>query len=135
MSKVSNNLLSDTLNLVQLARETALARGNQTHAARLNPVVSDLKTIVTKNKPVSQPANPSGVLAQSDFQSLLNIKKSGALLPSSSVNTYSPDRNQTVIAMASGGMSGIDIARQMGMTREEVETLVQANQKSGMIGR
>jgi biotin operon repressor len=37
--------------------------------------------------------------------------------------------------MASGGMSGIDIARQMGMTREEVETLVQANQKSGMIGR
>ncbi len=35
MEKIQNNLLSDTLNLVQLARETARIRGSQQQAENL----------------------------------------------------------------------------------------------------
>lgn len=34
------------------------------------------------------------------------------------------ERNQMVRAMASGGMSDLDIARQLGMTRQEVRLVV-----------
>jgi hypothetical protein len=119
MEGIQNNLLSDTLNLVQLARETARIRGSQQQAEKLTPVVSQLKTLVTQQRETT-PSQVTGILAQDDFQSLLSVeKKSGT----DSVSD-ARERNQVIVSMASGGMNDVDIARQMGMPRDEVRMVV-----------
>jgi hypothetical protein len=42
------------------------------------------------------------------------------------------ERNRMVIAMSAGNMREMDIARQLGMTLDEVQMVVSANQKSRM---
>ncbi len=119
MERIQNNLLSDTYNLVQLARETARLKGSQQTADKLTPVVSQLKDLVSQQQAPASTA-PTGILAQDDFQSLLNVEKKS----SSSSITDARERNQVIVAMASGGMSEVDIARQMGMPRDEVRMVV-----------
>jgi len=119
MDGIQNNLLSDTLNLVQLARETARIRGSQKQADKLTPVVSQLKTLVTQQKETA-PAEATGILAQDDFQSLLSASKRTTAGSTGDAR----ERNQVIVAMASGGMTDVDIARQMGMPRDEVRMVV-----------
>jgi hypothetical protein len=129
MEKIQNNLLNDTYNLVQLARETARLRGSQQQAEKLSPVVDQLKTLVTQQRSVIQ-TQPSGIMAQDDFQSLLNVKKDS----SANSMTDAKERNQVIKAMASGGMNDVDIARQMGITRDEIRMVVNlANSNSRRI--
>jgi len=129
MEKIQNNLLSDTYNLVQLARETARIKGSQQQADKLAPVVSQLKTLVSQQQETT-PSQPTGILAQDDFQSLLNVEKKS----SSSSISDARERNQVIVAMASGGMADVDIARQMGMPRDEVRMVVNlANSSSRRI--
>jgi hypothetical protein len=120
MERIQNNLLSDTYNLVQLARETARIKGSQQQAERLTPVVSQLKSLVVNQQQESIPSQPTGIMAQDDFQSLLNVDKKS----SSSSLSDARERNQVIVAMASGGMADVDIARQMGMPRDEVRMVV-----------
>jgi hypothetical protein len=129
MESIQNNLLSDTLNLVQLARETARIRGSQQQAEKLSPVVSQLKTLVTQQNE-TVPTQPTGILAQDDFRSLMSVeKKSG-----SNQVSDARERNQVILAMASGGMGDVDIARQMGMPRDEIRMVVNlANSSSRRI--
>jgi hypothetical protein len=119
MEKIQNSLLNDTYNLVQLARETARLRGSQQQAEKLSPVVDQLKTLVTQQRSVSA-AQPTGILAQDDFKSLMAVQKSS----SSSNLTDAKERNQVITAMASGGMKDVDIARQMGMPRDEIRMVL-----------
>jgi hypothetical protein len=129
MERIQNSLLSDTLNLVQLARETARIKGSQEQADKLSPVVSQLKTLVTQQRDTA-PTQATGILAQDDFQSLLSVEKKST---ASSV-TDARERNQVIVAMASGGMNDVDIARQMGMPRDEVRMVVNlANSNSRRI--
>jgi DNA-binding NarL/FixJ family response regulator len=119
MNTINSNLLSDTLNLVQLARETARLKGNSNKAERLEPVVQQLQSIVSgekSSKPTSQ-----GVMGQSDFQTLLSVAQDR--------QNYQPkenldDRRRMVGALAGGGMNDVEIARQMGMTRDEVRMII-----------
>jgi hypothetical protein len=128
VSKISPTLLNDTLNLVQLARETALAQGKDAQAQRLSPVVKDLRSAVnTSREPqgrTQQTSAPSGMMAQSDFKTLLEAAKKtpSPAKPAQSVNSV--ERNQMVTAMSAGNMSDVDIARQLGMTREEVHMVL-----------
>jgi len=129
MERIQNSLLSDTLNLVQLARETARIKGSQGQADKLSPVVSQLKTLVTQQRDTA-PTQATGILAQDDFQSLLSVEKKST---ASSV-TDARERNQVIVAMASGGMNDVDIARQMGMPRDEIRMVVNlANSNSRRI--
>jgi hypothetical protein len=129
MEKIQNNLLSDTLNLVQLARETARIRGSQQQAEKLTPVVSQLKTLVTQQRDAA-PSRPTGILAQDDFQSLLSVQKESGTNSISNAR----ERHQVILSMASGGMNDVDIARQMGMPRDEVRMVVNlANSSSRRI--
>jgi hypothetical protein len=129
MEKIQNNLLNDTYNLVQLARETARLRGSQQQAEKLSPVVDQLKSLITQQRSAVQ-TQPSGILAQDDFQSLINIKKGS----SSNGMTDAKERNQVIKAMASGGMNDVDIARQMGITRDEIRMVINlANSNSRRI--
>jgi hypothetical protein len=124
MDKISPTLLNDTLKLVQLARETARAQGSNQQAEKLEPVVEKLQNLV--NDKTSKPAASQGLMGQSDFQILLNASQNkSSEQQTQAVSTSSvEDRNHMVSAMASGGMSDVDIARQFGMTREEVKMIL-----------
>jgi hypothetical protein len=115
--------------MVQLARETALVQGKQAQAQKLSPVVEDLKTLVNTSRENHPPSQPTGMMAQNDFQTLLNAAKSvpasQRIMPANNI----AERNQMVQAMAGGKMSDVDIARQMGMTREEVRLILSIGSK------
>lgn len=146
MNNISSVLLSDTLKLIQLARETARVQGQPEQAEKLKPVVDQLKSLaegtnqakvaIAAQKTTIESIPPSGgILAQEDFRTLLSaVQKSQhqntSNLPAGLRPTSSLDRNQMVVSMASGGMSALDIARQMGMTLDEVNMVIGLNQKS-----
>jgi hypothetical protein len=123
MDKISPTLLNDTLKLVQLARETAKLQGSKQQAEKLEPVVEKLQTLVNNDKTPKAPA-PAGILGQSDFQTMLNVTRNKPVDQTSAASSSSTsaieDRNRMVGAMTAGGMSDVDIARQLGMTRDEV---------------
>jgi hypothetical protein len=122
-------LLNDTLSLVQLARETAMAQGKNAQAQKLTPVVDDLKSLVKTSQENLAPVQPGGMMVQSDFKTLLqaanNHNGAQRVMPSQNI----VERNQMVVAMAAGNMQDIDIARQMGMTREEVRLILSVQGK------
>ena len=74
MIGVNTNLLSDTLNVVQIAQETALRRGNDSQANRMQPVVDKLRSILTKERS-NVSSEPSGILKESSFQTLMALKE------------------------------------------------------------
>jgi hypothetical protein len=131
MSNVSPTLLNDTLQLVQLAREVALSKGAQAQADRLSPVVKDLRTLVNKTQETQSPAAPTGILAQSDFQSLLQVAQKKNATSVAYQGQSSTEKSQMVQAMAAGNMSEVEIARQLGMTREEVRLVLSLSKNNG----
>jgi hypothetical protein len=146
-----NNLpkvsLEDTLYLIQLMRETALSQGEKARASRLTPVESEIRGLVSTSRqaqptPTAAPASgtipamgttpapASGIMGQSDFKKLLEVtqtRNSGAQ-PVSSTNA-ALERNRMIQAMAAANMSEIDIARQFGVTRDEVSLVLSAQTK------
>ncbi|MDT8897665.1 MAG: hypothetical protein ACPLUL_02505 [Thermanaerothrix sp.] len=123
--KVSENLLLDTYHLLQLARETALAQGNAERAERLSPVVNELRNLVIQNREPPS-AQPTGIMSGQDFQTLLSITSRSSSLPVQ--GSPNQERYQAVLAMAAANMNETDIARHLGMTLEEVRTLLQIAQ-------
>jgi hypothetical protein len=125
MTKISPELLNDTLNLVQLAREMALARGKEAQAEKLTPVEENLRNIVSSaRQPKAEPH--AGLMAQRDFQTLLNAVQSR---PQTTQAADQADRNQIVKSMSAAGMADLDVARQMGITRDEVRLILSTGQK------
>ena len=127
MSSITPRLLNDTLNLITLARETALARGQESQAARLTSVVDGLREVTREAVTPAQTSDErqptaTGVLAASGFQALLAATHSP--LTSSSSASSASARGLVAAAMAAGGMPEVDIARQLGITREEVRLMV-----------
>jgi hypothetical protein len=137
MTKITPNLLSDTLNVIQLARETARLQGQQAQAERLKPVVDNLRSLVSEARDPKPPVAVSGVMAQDDFKTLLQTVQA---LPANRPAVAAPlagspapsgaERSQIVLAMSAGGMNDLDIARQMGMAREEVQLVLSMNRFS-----
>ncbi len=130
MSRISSNILADTLNIVQIARETALQNGKKAQAERLDSVAGSLKTLVKETQETNRPAAPSGIMGQSDFRALLEAANGGSRSNTNYAQSSAVERNKVVSAMAESGMTELDIARQMGMTREEVKLIVNVNQKA-----
>lgn len=135
MTPISNSLLNDTLTLAALARETALARGSQAQAEKLDPVVKGLRQLVVAaqsaeaGQPAATATGPAlppaaGLLAGDDFQALLAARVGAA--PGPTPDSVA-DRLQAARAMLSGGMSEVDIARSLGITREELQMLASAD--------
>lgn len=129
MSSIPRVSLEDTLYLLQLVRETALSRGEEAKAARVAPVVQEMGTLVEKARkapPVSAPA--AGILGQPDFKKLLEISQKRVVEPpQAGVSAASvSERNRMIAAMAAAEMSDVEIARQFGMTREEVRLVLNA---------
>ncbi|MBI3762794.1 MAG: hypothetical protein HY260_13180 [Chloroflexi bacterium] len=132
MSKITPTLLNDTLNLVALARETALARGRQAQADRLAPVVDGLRSLAaasTNSLTPRPPVTASGALAGEDFRALLAAAQAAPLNGAPSASPlHSLTRGHVAAAMAAGGMTEIEIARQLGVAREEVRIMIRLSQ-------
>jgi hypothetical protein len=129
MNTISSSLLNDTLQLVQLARETARTQGSDQKAAKLSPVVDNLRQIVTTAMdPKAGPPMDLGILGQDDFRTLMAASTQAPRMQGVQP-APNPEKYQVVSAMASGGMADLDIARHLGMTREEVRMVLSFSQK------
>jgi hypothetical protein len=143
MTRISSDLLSHTLNIVQLARETALAQGEKSRAGQLSSVADNLRTVVQNQaapKKVEQTASTaaprpaaaapvSGVLAQNDFKTLLAAaQKTSTQQPGTPTAKDISTRHQVVQAMSAAQMNEVEIARQLGITREEVGMIISISQ-------
>ena len=142
-NNVSRVSLDDTLHLIQLMRETALAKGRQAQADRLDPVVNEMRDLTkTAGAAAVQPTAPSaaGILGQSDFKKLLEVSQSRvgavgtgypAAQPAASGSLSSTlERNRLVASMAAAKMSDVEIARQFGMSRDEVRLILNVQNTS-----
>ena len=123
MLKVTPNLLNDTLQVVQLAREVALAKGQKAQAERFSPVAKDLRTLVAQSQEPKGSTAPGGILGQTDFKTLLKVAQ-GQNGQASTTGQTAMEKSQMVLAMANGNMSEVDIARQLGVTRDEVRLML-----------
>lgn len=138
---MSNNIpkisLEDSLYVLQLARETALAQNRQSQAERMQPFVEGIRSLVTNGPAPAQAGTGSaGVMGQSDFRILLDVAQSRPS-PVSAVDSMASvlERNRLIGAMSEANMTEIDIARQFSMTREEVHLILSTQQKSKHYGR
>ena len=150
MNNIPKVSLEDTLYLIQLMRETALSQGEKARASRLTPVESEIRGLVSSSRqaqPASAPAAEaatgaapasgnvpvSGILGQSDFKKLLEVTQSrtAGAQPASPTNA-ALERNRMMQAMAAANMSEIDIARQFGVTRDEVSLVLSVQQKGAI---
>ncbi len=135
MTSIPKVSLEDSLYVLQLARETALAQNRQAQANRMMPVVEEMRGLVANN-PKAQAAPPStGLMGQSDFKTLLQVTQSRINQPDVVDSTSAIlDRNRLIGAMSSADMSEVDIAKQFSMTREEVQLVLNVQQKKASYG-
>jgi hypothetical protein len=131
MSNIPRVSLEDSLYVLQLARETALAQNRQSQLHRMMPVVEEIRGLVSGGTTQPQTSQPSqGLMGQSDFKTLLQVTQARISEPDSSNSTAAIlERNHLIGAMASAQMSDVDIARQFSMTREEVQLVLNVQQK------
>ena len=133
MSNIPKVSLEDSLYVLQLARETALAQNRQAQAKRMMPLVDEMQSLVS-NPPQPSAIPPStGVMGQSDFKTLLTVTQSRVNQTATVDSTAAiMDRNRLIGAMSEANMSDVDIARQFSITRDEVQLVlnIQQNNKS-----
>lgn len=123
MDKISPTLLNDTLKMVQLARETANLQGSKTQAEKFDPIVNQLMDLVNiESNPIK--TSTDGILNQSDFKTMFGVAQNNTSTQAATSTSSINERNQIVGSMSSGGMSDLEIARQLGMTRDEVTMIV-----------
>ncbi len=137
---MNNNIpkvsLEDSLYVLQLARETALAKNRQAQANRIDPVVEGMRGVVANSYQTQAPTPAPGMMGQSDFKALLDVAKSRTDGPASVSSLSSAmERNRLIGAMSEANMSDVDIARQFSMSREEVQLILSAQQKDRNIRR
>lgn len=125
---ISNDLIRDTLNLVTLAREAALAQGEQDQAIRLVPVIEGLHDLVT-SAPTSQ-SDLHGFKSIVDDESVPSFSETFSELGRISATQTPLGNSQAVVDMVASGMSEIDIARQLGMAREQVRLITNLRRQS-----
>ena len=129
MTNISRVSLEDSLYVLQLARETALAQNRQTQAKRMGPLVEEMRGLVA-NPPQTTTPPSTGVMGQTDFKTLLNISQEKAT-QTQSVDSVSSvlERNRLIGAMSEANMSDVDIARQFSLSREEVQLVLSFQQR------
>jgi DNA-binding NarL/FixJ family response regulator len=133
MIGINSNLLSDTLNVVQIAQETALRRGNDVQANKMQPVVDKLRSILTQERSAA-PIEPSSEMKESSFKTLMALKEQQVDGTISS-NMPVEEKHKIVTALASGGMSETDIAKQLGVARDEVRMIVNLSEMNSTTWR
>jgi hypothetical protein len=128
MNETPRISLIDTLNVIQLARETALSQGNVEQADRFRPLVNEIRNLVNQTRKMSADSQSNaGVMGQDDFKCLLAVAQSQPMSQSADFSQSVADRNQMILAMSAANMTDLEIARQMEITREEVNLVLKIN--------
>lgn len=127
MTNIPKISLEDSLYVIQLARETALAQNRQTQANRMAPLVDEMRTLISAPTQAAGAPAAAGVMGQADFKTLLSVTQTRAT-QSSAASVM--DRNRLIGAMSQANMSDVDIARQFSITREEVQLVLNVQQKN-----
>ncbi len=131
MSRISSSMLSNTLNLVALAREAALAGGKPVQAQDLAPAEDGLRAAAESARKV---VAPSAVAPGFDpgLQALLALRPNTTSTTTTTAvpgTAHAADRLGAAQAMSAGGMSELDIARHLGASREEVQLWLSVGKK------
>ena len=135
MNNIPKVSLEDSLYVLQLARETALAQNRHEQAKRMMPVVDEIRGLVASTAQPQTSAPSAGLMGQSDFKTLLQVTQARVNQPNSIDSTSAVlERNRLIGAMSSAKMSDVDIARQFSMTREEVQLVLNVQQKNVSYG-
>ena len=135
MSNISKVSLEDSLYVLQLARETALAQNRQAQAKRMMPLVEGMQSLISAPAQTLTTPPSTGVMGQSDFKTLLNVTQTRVnQTQSAGMTTSINDRNHLIGAMSEANMSEVDIARQFSISREEVQLVLNIQQKNRSYG-
>ncbi len=126
MSEISSDMLHNTLQMISLARQSAVNQGENQKAEMIAPVEERLRNIVEPSRIESEVPVSSPVERDAGFQHMLKIKEQNQ---TANHPGYDQDRNHIIQSMAAAGMSEVEIARQMGITSEEVEIVVQLGRR------
>jgi hypothetical protein len=131
MTNIPKISLEDSLYVIQLARETALAQNRQTQANRMTPLVDEMRALISAPTQAAGAPAAAGVMGQADFKTLLSVTQTRATQSSNAQSAASVmDRNRLIGAMSQANMSDVDIARQFSITREEVQLVLNVQQKN-----
>ncbi len=129
----SADLLRGTAYLASLARRAALASNDpaaREQALKLAPVAQELKVLardagqpVAGPTPVATQPSAVGAVSAPDFQILMDAaaKKRG---PAAALLNDLLDRTTVALSMAQGGANPVEIAKSLGLTRGEVDLIV-----------
>jgi hypothetical protein len=131
MNRIQNSLLNNTLSLLQLAREAAKEKGSTDQVERFEPVVDHLTNLLASSEE-SVSSNTNGILAQNDFATLLKVINSEK--STEDANSRMKEKNNMIYAMAAGGMNDLEIARYMGITRDEVRIVMNLSKQDNSGG-
>lgn len=126
MSEISSDMLQNTLQMISLARQSAVNQGQNQKAEMIAPVEERLRKIVEPPRENTGMPAAAPVARDTGFQHLLAVKAQQQTTPSAG---YDQDRNHIIQSMAAAGMSAVEIARQMGITSEEVDIVVQLSRR------
>jgi hypothetical protein len=126
--------LEDTFHLVQLAREAALARGSVAQAEALTPVIDQMRSLIASERNADRPQSASddeteNLLTEPAFQRLIGLNNQ---LAAGEPGVRPGDRNELIQGFAETGISILDIARRLEMTREEVNLVIESSRKTGI---
>lgn len=117
----NRSLMNDTLHLMQLAQETARRSGNTQQAEKLDPVVNQFKELINREiEAVSVETNSSE--SSQNFQKILS--GSNGIQNQRNAQLSLNDRNRMIASLSEGGMSDIQIARELNITRDEVRLVI-----------
>ncbi len=127
----SSDLLRGTAYLAALARRAAFTSNDpaaREQALKLTPVAKELKGLANQMRNTAPPPAPAAVSAP-DFQALMAAaaKKQE---PVTTLISDSLDRFDVALSMARGGSNALEIAKSLGLTRGEVDLIINiASQK------
>lgn len=120
----SVELLRETTQLISLARRAAMNSADpamREKALTLAPVAQEIKAIAKRESPPpSSAATPRSAVNAPEFQTLIQA----ASKKHESRTDDHLDRVTLVLGMAQGGASSVEIARTFGLTRGEVELML-----------
>ena len=125
MMQIKPDLLNETLNLIALARETATNKGDK-RAEHFKPIEEGLLDLMSKAWEADKKQKPSILAENQSIQALVDAANDPNL--NGPGRQAALERNQIVASMTAGGMDELEIARHLGMTREEVRMIIKINQ-------
>jgi ribosome-interacting GTPase 1 len=117
----NRSLMNDTLHLMQLAQETARRSGNTQQADKLDPVVNQFKELINREMESASIDSNSGDTTTS-FQKILST--SNGVQNQRNAQLSLNDRNRMITSLSEGGMSDVQIARELNITRDEVRLVL-----------